>query len=291
MIKKGLGKGLSALIPISDGSEGKDEAIIEIKINSITPNSFQPRKVFGEEMLADLANSIKEHGVIQPVVVRKTENERYELVVGERRYRACQRLSLKEIPAVVKEYSDEQMMEIALIENLQRQDLSPVEEAFAYKKLLEVFKLTQEQVAQKVSKSRPYIANMVRLLNLPQYILDKVSKNELTVGHVRPLLSINDEDLQTNIAEKMIEKKVTVREAENMVKKTIENREKGKSIRNMKDYKIAPEFMDIEEKLRGVCGTKVSIKNNGDKGKIEISYYNNDDLNRILSLFFDEDIL
>lgn len=287
---KGLGKGLSALIPIDSEQMNKQESAAEIEVSSIIPNAFQPRRVFDEEKLAELAESIKEHGVVQPVVVRKLADEKYELVVGERRLRACQLLQLDKLPAVIKDFTDEQMMEIALIENIQRQDLNPVEEAYAYKRLLEEFKLTQEQVAQRISKSRSFVANMVRILNLPQLILDKLAEGDLTVGHVRPLLALDNQEMQIKAAAEMLSKKMTVRQAELLVKKTIEGQKKKKSKTKNKKGKLSPELVDLETRLRNVCGTKVIIKNMGKKGKIEIDYYNTDDLNRILSLFLNEDL-
>jgi ParB family chromosome partitioning protein len=288
---KGLGKGLSALIPIDSEQMNKEEKAIEIKVRSITPNAFQPRRVFDEEKLAELAQSIKEHGVIQPVVVRKLADEKYELVVGERRLRACQLLQLDKLPAVIKDFTDEQMMEIALIENIQRQDLNPVEEAYAYKRLLEEFKLTQEQVAQKISKSRPFVANMVRILNLPQPILDTLAAGELTVGHVRPLLAVADQERQIKAAEEMLNQQMTAREAEAFVKKLTEGQKKKTGKTKAKKGKLSPELVDLEARLRDACGTKVIIRNKGNKGKIEIDYYSNDDLNRILALFFNEDLI
>lgn len=290
MAKTGLGKGLSALIPTTGGALGKEENVTEIEVNAIVPNSFQPRRVFDEEKLNELAESIKEHGVVQPVVVRRLKNERYELVVGERRLRASKILQLGKIPAVIKDYTNQQMMEIALIENIQRQDLDPIEEAYAYKRLLEEFNLTQEQVAQKVSKSRPFIANMVRILNLPQFILDKVSDGELTVGHVRPLLTVNSEAAQIKAAEEMISKELNVREAEALVKNLIEDKKKDSVLGKDTNRKLTPELVDIESRLRDACGTKVVIKAKGNKGKIEIDYYNNDDLSRILAIFLDEEL-
>jgi ParB family chromosome partitioning protein len=283
--KKGLGKGLSALIPSSPELVSSDEPVMEIEIHKIRPNSFQPRRRFDEEKLNELAESIKEHGVVQPVVVRPVGPGKYELVVGERRLRACQRLGLVKIPAVVKEFSDGQMMEIALVENIQRQDLNPVEEAVAYKRLMEEFKLTQEQVSQKISKSRSFIANMVRLLNLPDPILDKLSAGQLTVGHARPLLALNGEELQIAIAQEVCDKNLSVRETESLVRRAVEEEnKKAKEEKIEKDNKLSPIMLDIEAKLRSLFGTKVKIKDQGERGKIEIDYYSTDDLERIVAL-------
>ncbi len=284
MSKTGLGKGLSALIPVGPEQLNRDEPISEIEIALIKPNPFQPRRVFNEEKLVELADSIKEHGVVQPIVVRKGENGKYELVVGERRLRACQIIKLKKIPAVIKEFSREQMMEIALVENIQRQDLNPVEEAKAYKRLMEEFNLTQEQIAQRVSKSRPLIANMVRLLHLPGLILDYVAKGELTIGHARPLLAIDNEEGQIKAAVEIISKHMSVREVENYIKKIIEDVKNREQVKSKLDVAQSPLMKDIEERLRSACGTKVKIKDLGNKGKIEIDYYNTDDLERIVEL-------
>jgi ParB family chromosome partitioning protein len=287
--KTGLGKGLSALIPTTIDFNETENLITDIEVSTIVANTYQPRRVFDEEKLKELASSIKEHGVVQPVVVRRLNNGKYELVVGERRWRACQFLQLKKIPAVIKEYSEEQMMEIALVENIQRQDLNPLEEAQAYKKLLTEFNYTQEQVAQKVSKSRSFVANMVRLLNLAQPVLEHLSAGTLTIGHARPLLAVEEQQGQIRAAEAIIANKMTVREAENYIKSLHENKGKKKTISKKKN-RLSPDLVDLETKLRELCGTKVLIKANGHKGKIEIDYYNNDDLNRILSYFLKIDV-
>ena len=284
MNKKGLGKGLSALIPSAPELVSSDEPVMEIEIHKIKPNSFQPRRIFDEEKLRELAESIKEHGVVQPVVVRPVGPEKYELVVGERRFRACLSLGMTKIPAVVKEFSNGQMMEIALVENIQRQDLNPVEEAMAYRRLMEEFNLTQEQVSQKVSKSRSFIANMVRLLNLPEPILNKLSAGQLTVGHARPLLALNGEDAQIAIAQEVCNRNLSVRETESLVRRAVEEESKREKEKREKDNKLSPIMLDIEARLRSLLGTKVKIKDQGEKGKIEIDYYSTEDLERIVAL-------
>lgn len=291
MSKTGLGKGLSALIPQTSREikEG-EENVTEIAVSAIVPNSFQPRRFFDEEKLKELASSIKEHGVVQPVVVRPLKEGQYELVVGERRWRACQYLHLPKIPAVIKEYTDEQMMELAVVENIQRQDLNPLEEAQAYKKLITEFNYTQEMVAQKVSKSRAFVANMVRLLNLPTEVLNYLSHGQLSVGQARPLLTLEDAELQKSIAKKIIKEKMTAREAEEYVRKIMDNISREKPARRRKS-KLSPELLDIETRLREICGTKVQIRDKGNKGKIEIEYYNSDDLNRIISYFLQDESL
>ena len=286
MSKTRLGKGLSALIPLGPGLPGKDEPVTELDLDSIKTNPFQPRRIFDEDKLAELADSIKEHGVVQPVVVRRAGPGTYELVVGERRFKACQRLKLEKIPAVIKELSDQQVMEIALIENLQREDLNPVEEAAAYKKLMEEFKLTQEQVAQRVAKSRSLIANMVRLLNLPQPVLEKITLGLLTVGQARPLLALDEEEEQIKLAQRITDQKLTARDAEIITKQML--KEKSRPPRPKiarKEKKLPPVLQDIESRLRSICGTKVKIRQLGLGGRIEIDYYNDDDLERIISIF------
>ncbi len=288
MSRTGLGKGLSALIPMETELIGREDKVAEIAINSIRPNPFQPRRDFDEEKLAELAESIKEHGVLQPVIVRVVRPGAYELIVGERRLRASQLLKLEKIPAVIKELTNQQMMEIALIENIQRQDLNPIEEAAAYKRLMEEFGLTQEQLAQRLSKSRSLIANMVRLLNLPAAVLETVANGQLTVGHVRPLLTIENEEDQLKLVREMIEKMLTVRDAE-LLARDVENRKQiQKKKEKPREERLSPVMQDIESRLRSICGTKVKIKSAGERGKIEIDYYSNDDLERITAIFIKE---
>lgn len=285
MNKTGLGKGLSALIPAGTDYLDKDGPVNEIDIELIQPNSFQPRRTFDAEKLTDLANSIREHGVVQPVVIRPLRFGKYELVVGERRLRACQQLQVKTIPAVIKEFTNEQMMEIALVENIQRENLNPVEEAHAYKRLMGEFKLTQEQVAQKVSKSRSLVANMVRLLNLPDAILRQLSQNQLTIGHARPLLALDNDEMKIKLAREIVDKNLSVRDTESIIKRMIEEKNKGRQNPHVKVKKLPPTLLEIESRLRSICGTKVTIKDLDGKGRIEIDYYNEDDLERIMSLF------
>lgn len=290
MSKKGLGKGLSALIPTETCYDDLYDGINEIDIHLIKPNRFQPRNNFDNENLRELADSINEHGVVQPVVVRKALNGTYELVVGERRFRACQILGLKRIPAVLKEYNDQEMMEVAIIENIQRQDLNPVEEAIAYKRLLTEFKLTQEEVAKKLGKSRPFVANIIRLLNLPNNILNQLESSVISTGHARALLGLNSPEIQESVCEIVINKNLNVRETEKLVKKV--QSEKAKE-NNQNTFKINTKneviYPEIESRLRSMFGTKVLIKNNGTKGKIEIEYYNTEDLERIIDRLIKED--
>lgn len=286
MSKMRLGKGLSALIPVEPEMPGKEDPVTEIDLDSIKINAYQPRRTFDEEKLSELADSIKEHGVVQPVVVRPIGAGAYELVVGERRFRACQKLQLARIPAVIKELSNQQVMEIALIENIQREDLNPVEEANAYRRLMDEFKLTQEQVAQRVAKSRPLVANMVRLLNLPAPVLEKVALGQLTVGQVRPLLALGRAEDQVKLASRIVEQKLTARDAEVLTRQMLEEKAGQLHAKKAKrEEKMLPELRDIESRLRSICGTKVKIRQTGQGGRIEIDYYNDDDLDRILGIF------
>jgi ParB family chromosome partitioning protein len=289
---RGLGRGLSAIftdapVPVAEGTES-----LEIEISKILPNAYQPRKNFDEDKLAELAESIREHGVVQPVVVRGKEDGFYELVVGERRVRACQRLGYERIPAIVREFSDGQMMEVALIENIQREDLNPVEEAMAYQRLSSEFGFTQEQIAQKVSKSRSLVANMMRLLNLPQEVLDALAKDEITVGHARPLLSLDPEQA-VSLAGRIKAEGMPVREVEELVrdwigpeKDTSDSAGKKKAGKNGQRA-LDPNLRDLEGRLRSACGTKVEIIETapGKGGRITIEFYNADDLERIAGYF------
>ncbi|WP_126429221.1 ParB/RepB/Spo0J family partition protein [Brevibacillus marinus] len=278
-MSKRLGKGLSALIPANLLEEG--EQVSEIAVAEIRPNPYQPRKEFTPEALKELTESIKEHGIIQPLIVRKSIKG-YELVAGERRLRAAKEAGLKTVPVVVKAYSDQQLMEIALIENLQRENLNPIEEAEAYQKLMEHCSYTQDELAQKVGKSRPHVANMLRLLNLPQAIRKLVSTSELSMGHARAILPVEDHELQWKLANDVIKQQLSVRQLEELVKQLSVSREtKGKA---KKSVKREPAIQQMEERLRTRLGTLVKIKRGARKGKIEIEFYSDDDLERIMEL-------
>jgi len=280
---KGLGKGLDALLPNLSVNQG--EEIIEVELSLLKPNIFQPRKIFNQEQLDELVQSIKEHGVIQPIIIRKTLKG-YEIIAGERRFRAAKIVGLTTIPAVVRDYSDDQIMEIALIENLQREDLNPVEVASAYQKIMDRFHLTQEELASKVGKSRPHIANFLRLLNLPQEILDEVSRGTITMGHARAILAIEDEGLQKELLTKIKQEEWNVRQIEEYVQnlKTIEkdkNKKKPKKTSEKKDIYLK----EYENLIRERLNTIVRIKGAQNKGIIEIKYNNKDELERIIDLF------
>lgn len=280
VLNKRLGKGLEALIPTLNIDE-KDQ-IAEIEISKIRPNPYQPRKFFNEEHLSELMASIKEHGVIQPIVVRESLNG-YEIIAGERRWRASRALNIETIPVVIKNFSDEQVMEVALIENLQREDLNPVEIATAYEKLLLKFNLTQEELAIKLGKSRSNVANFLRLLQLPEEILDKVAEGQISMGHARALITIENPEQQMGLTNKITNENWSVRTLEDKIKNLRENvsRETNQPKQRENTNKIIKE---IEEQLRNKFRTSVKIKDNKNKGKIEIQYVNQSDLQRIIDL-------
>ena len=284
--KRGLGKGLEALIPdmISFNEIEQDvttEKIEQISIHKIYPNPNQPRKSFNEESIQELANSIKIHGIIQPLIVSKTAKG-YMIIAGERRLRASRLIDLKEVSCIVKNYSEKQLLEVSLIENLQRQDLNVIEEALAYQYLIQQYKVTQEELSEALGKSRSYLANILRLLRLDQRVIDFIIEGKLSGGHGRAILSIEPLDRQYLLAEKIISEGLSVRQVEELVKNLNnaikENHKKTKN--ENKDIHVAA----IEESLRSIFGTKVNIIKGNKKGKIEIEYYNDEDLDRIIGL-------
>lgn len=277
MVKKGLGKGLGALI--SNESLEEESGVVELKINEIEPNSNQPRKFFDDEKLVQLAESIKQHGIIQPIIVKK-DNNFYTIIAGERRWRAAKLAGLNRVPVLIKDFTQKQVMEIALIENLQREDLNPIEEADAYMNLMNEFDLTQEQIAETIGKSRSAIANSLRLLGLSNEVKKYIVSGDLTSGHARTLVIIQDESVQKTVADFIVENKLSVRETENYVKRLFENKTKKKEKLDNPDYK------NVEDKLKSILGTKVKLMANNNKGKITIEYYSNDELDRILDFFY-----
>ena len=280
---KRLGKGLSALIPeINEEIDKKD--IVQIKLSNIRPNKNQPRKEFDEDRIKALSDSIKNVGVLQPIVLKPIEDNNYMIIAGERRYRASILAGKEEIPAIIKDIPIKDIMEIALIENLQREDLNSIEEALAYKNLIEDYKVTQEELSEAVGKSRPYITNTLRLLNLQNKIIKMIENGDITAGHGKALLRIEDKEKQLEVAMRIVEEGLSVRTVENIAKKIIENKEKRKIEKKEKDIYI----IDAEEKLSNIFGTKVNISMNNKKGKIEISYNNEDELNDILSMLMEE---
>ena len=285
-MKKGLGRGLSALIPEVSEEENKEieKEVISLKITNLEPNENQPRKVFDQEKLEALAQSIKEHGVIQPIIVKKKENGFYMIIAGERRWRAARIAGLKEIPVVIKEYDEKTITEISLIENLQREDLNPIEEAMGYERLLKDFKMTQEEISQRVGKSRPAITNTMRILNLSPAVKKLVEQLEISPGHGRALLGIEDEELQEKLAYLIIEKDLSVRQTESMVNSINEEKEKESAPKKEKKTVLNVAARELEESLSNLLETKVRVQQGRNKGKIEIEYYNKESLDRIVGL-------
>lgn len=274
----GLGRGLDAIF---HSNPKADDSVTEAAPKDLRPNPYQPRRVFDEEKMAELVQSVKEHGIIQPIVVRQAVRG-YEIVAGERRWRAAQEAGLDQVPVVVRDFTDEQMNEIALIENLQREDLNPIEVAEAYQSLMEKFHMTQDVLAKKVGQSRSHVANTLRLLNLPGEIREHVSRGTLSMGHARALLGLNDKKLQIQLAEKTIDEELSVREVEHMVNRLqhLAQREAAPK----KPVKENPILKQYEEEFRFRLGTGVKIHQGKKRGKIEIDYFSQDDLERILGL-------
>ena len=275
MVKKGLGKGLGALI--ANDSTEENNGVLELRINEIEPNADQPRKSFNDEKLLNLSESIKQHGIIQPIIVKK-DNSTYTIIAGERRWRAAKLAGLTRVPVLVKDFTNKQVMEVALIENLQREDLNPIEEADAYQRLMNEFELTQEQISETLGKSRPAIANTLRLLALPSAIKQYVISGDLSSGHARTLVTIEDEKIQAAAAKYIIDNKLNVRETENYIKKLSKTDEKISKDQNI-------ELIQLEEKLKNILGTKVKLIANKNKGKITIEYFSNDELDRLIEFF------
>ncbi|SNS54261.1 chromosome partitioning protein, ParB family [Anaerovirgula multivorans] len=282
--KKGLGKGLQALIPQLSRVDIVEEIVTEdsiknININKIFPNEHQPRKDFNKEALQELAESIKLHGLIQPIVVIKKEDG-YMIIAGERRWRAARNAELKEIPCIVKKHNEQQLMEISLIENIQREDLNIMEEAKAYKYIIDTYQVTQDQLGEALGKSRPYIANILRLLQLDNRVIGMIKEGKISAGHGRALLSIDNSDRQYEIAKKVEEEHLNVRQVEELMRNLSNSKKKEKENKKEKDFML----IKFEEDLKSFFGTKVNITKGRKKGKIEIEYYNDGDLERILSL-------
>lgn len=284
---RGLGRGLDALFadqaPVAQPKEetvekkAADDAVVYIDINDIKPNKNQPRKVFDDEKIAELAASITEHGIIQPLVVRKKENG-YEIVAGERRWRASRKAELKEVPCLIREFTDEENMLIAIIENMQREDLNPIEEAEGIHQMIKTYGLTQEEVSKSVSKSRPYITNALRLLKLPDEIQSLVSEGMLTTGHARALISVEDRKLQADLCRKIIDEGLSVRKIEELVAQA------GKPQKKPAKKAKSADALHIERELKDIFGTKVTINQKGKKGTIQLEYYSMDELNRLIEL-------
>ncbi|GMX67358.1 stage 0 sporulation protein Spo0J [Paenibacillus elgii] len=277
--KIGLGKGLDALLPALSINE--DDKVVEIPLAQLRPNPYQPRRNFNDETIQELADSIKEHGVIQPIIVRSVLKG-YEIIAGERRFRASQVCGKPTIPAVVKKFSDQQVMEIALIENVQREDLNALEIAIAYQALIDQFKLTQEELSLKVGKSRSHIANFLRLLQLPEEVKEYVSRGTLSMGHAKAIVGLKDKKVIKALADTAIKEQWSVRELEEEVKKLEEKADSKKM--KLRPKRKDPYINQLEESLREMYRTTVKIKHSNNKGKIELLYYSKDDLDRLLEL-------
>lgn len=283
--KRGLGKGLSALISdktvvdtILSEEEVTSDNIINLEIEDIVSKEDQPRKYFDDEALEDLANSISIHGVIQPIIVRKVE-DKYEIVAGERRWRASKKVGLEKIPCIIKDINHETAAKISLIENVQREDLNPIEEAIAYQRIMKEYNLKQEELAEAMGKSRTYITNSIRLLNLHETVIQYIYQGKLTSGHGKALLGIKDKDEQLKAAERIIEQGLNVRETEADVKQNKVKLKKKKHVKSKESY-----IIDLEEGLMRTLGTKVNLVVGNKKGKIEIEYYGDSDLERLIDL-------
>jgi ParB family transcriptional regulator, chromosome partitioning protein len=273
---KGLGKGLNAFF----SDVGSEESVQEIKLNELRPNPYQPRKTFQQETINELKESILEHGILQPLVVRKSIRG-FEIVVGERRFRAAKEAKLETVPAVVRTLTEQQMMELAVLENLQREDLNPIEEGLAYQMLMEKLKLTQEEVAKRLGKSRPHVANHVRLLSLPPKIQELISTGKISMGHGRALLGLREKAKVPALVEKIIKEALSVRQLEKLIQHLNENvPRETKKPEKKKDVFI----QEREHFLRERFGTGVNIKQNKNKGKIEIEFFSKEDLERILEM-------
>ena len=291
MAKKGLGKGLDALIPQetvhvkkekSTTSTKQGEGLEYVKISLVEPNPNQPRKTFNEDDLQDLADSIKQHSIIQPILVQDRKDH-YEIIAGERRWRAARIAGLKEVPVIVRNYTEKQILEVSLIENEQRKDINSIEEAVAYKRLMTEFKMTQDEIAETLSKSRVAITNTIRLLKLTDRVQDMVINDMISPGHARALLAIEDPEEQYNLAMRVFDEKLSVRDIEKYVKKRNDPVKEKADAKNTEQDFI---YTDLEEKLKIALGTKVAIHaKDKEKGKIEIDYYSKEDLERLTDLF------
>ncbi|MDO4734309.1 MAG: ParB/RepB/Spo0J family partition protein [Lachnospiraceae bacterium] len=281
-MKGGLGKGLDLLIPGAETKEEKKEALL-LKTSQLEPNKDQPRKKFDEEAIEELAQSIKQYGIIQPIIVCK-KDDYYQIIAGERRWRAAKKAGIREVPVVVKEYTDKEIAEISLIENIQREDLNPIEEAKSYKRLIDEYKLTQEELSERVSKSRTEIANKMRLLKLHDEVQKMLISGALSAGHARALLGLESKKDQLKAANEIIEKSLSVRQTEDLVKKMNEPK-KDKTAKGKVDDSMEFVYRDLEKKLSDCLGTKVRIsRKDKNKGKIEINYYSEDELDRLYGI-------
>lgn len=290
--KHALGKGLDSLIankvgtaPLAENKKSEEKpAEVKVKISKVEPNREQPRKNFDEDALLELAESIKQFGVLQPLLVQDRKDY-YEIIAGERRWRAAKIAGLKEVPVIIKKLTEQEMVEISLIENIQRENLNPIEEALAYKRLLNEFNLKQDEVAERVSKSRTAVTNSMRLLKLNEKVQQMVIDDMLTTGHARTLLGIEDQEKQYVVAQQIFDEKLSVRETEKLVKKIQKEKDLPEKKKEELDEQVALAYHDVEEKMKLILGTKVNIRaKDNKKGKIEIEYYSMDEFNRIFEM-------
>ncbi len=291
----GLGKGLDSLItdkvgtgnapvePVKSKKVEPDKEVTFVKIGKVEPNREQPRKNFDEDALLELSESVKQHGVLQPLLVQD-KKDYYEIIAGERRWRAAKLAGLKEVPVIIKNLTEQEIVEISLIENIQRENLNPIEEALAYKRLLNEFNLKQDEVAERVSKSRTAVTNSMRLLKLDERVQQMVIDDLISTGHARALLGIEDKEQQYAVAQQIFDEKLSVRETEKLVKKL--QKQKTEPTKKIVDESMSVFFEDMEQRLKSIMGTKVAIhQKDNQKGKIEIDYYSTDELERIMELF------
>ena len=293
--KSGLGKGLDSLIPAQEATkqtenhspeqrqkeEEKKAGAFFVKISKVEPNREQPRKSFDEDALQELADSIKQFGILQPLIVKK-KDDYYEIVAGERRWRAAKIAGLKEVPVILKEFNEQEIVEISLIENIQRENLNPIEEAVAFKRLMEDFSLKQDEIAKRVTKSRTAVTNSMRLLKLDKRVQQMVVDEMISTGHARALLSLENDELQYTVAQKIFDEKLSVRETEKLVKSILNPKKQKKILEEGEDLV----YRNLEEKIKSIVGTKVLIQRKGkNKGKIEIEYYSMEELERLIELF------
>ena len=279
---KGLGRGIDALFQDIEEVDVKKEEVLDLPLNELRPNPYQPRKTFDEQSLKELANSIERSGVFQPIIVRRSQIKGYEIIAGDRRFRASKLAGKTNIPAIIRNFDEEMMMQIAVLENLQREDLNPLEEAEAYDMLMKNLKLTQAQVAERLGKSRPYIANYLRLLSLPKLVKEMVQEERLSMGQARTLLGLKDKSNLLKLANRCVKENLTVRQLEKLVSEMNEAKEKKKIPRLMKEK---PYYLrESEERLMDKFGTSVAIQEKNGKGKIEIEYLSQNDLTRILDI-------
>lgn len=287
---RGLGKGLGALIPELDEENLDSQQVVDI--NLIVPNPYQPRKEFSDEKLNELAESIRLHGIIQPLLVRDFQGK-YQLIAGERRLRASKLVGLTEVPIVIREMTDQTMMEVALVENLQREDLNPIEEAEAYRRLMDDFSMTQEEIAKRVGRSRPAIANTLRLLNLPSVVQSDLAKGTLTMGHARPLLSLSSMEEQIRVWQTVQNDQLSVRQTEDLIKQLVNPTDVSRETKKLTQKGETktnrdPNILELEDELQLSLGTKVIIKPSSAGGKIEINYYSHEDFERLCERLIQE---